>query len=125
MEDLQAANAASVDQAAMTARVYADAERAFGGQATAVVLERCARDAVADLWVEGIRITTYVPVLALRHVRDMLGRGEPPPVDVQVQVEVQKATDAPQAVYAGAAIAADRGLTDFDILTDRDTLTPD
>jgi hypothetical protein len=121
VEDLQTASAASVDQAAMTARVYADAERVFGGQAPAVVLERCAHDAVADLWVEGIRITSFVPVLALRHVRDMLRSTQPPAVDIQVQTE----TDAPQAVYAGATTAAGRGLTDVDVLTDRDTLTPD
>lgn len=117
MDDLRAANAASVDQVAMTARVYADAERAFGGQATAVVLERCARDAVADLWVEGIRITSFVPVLALRHVRDMLGRDQPPAVEA--------APHRSRAVYAAAAVASDRGLTDLDVLTDRDTLTPD
>ena len=119
MDDLLAPNAASIDQVAMTARVYADAERAFGGQATAVVLERCARDAVADLWVEGIRITSFVPVLALRHVRDMLGNAKPP------AVAVETATVAPHAVYAGATVATERGLTDFDVLTDRDTLTPD
>lgn len=118
MDDLQAANAVSVDQVTMTARVFADAERAFGGQATTVVLERCARDAVADLWVEGIRITSFVPVLALRHVRDMLGRDQPP------AVAIETATSTPIAVYTGAT-ATDRGLTDFDILTDGDTVTPD
>ncbi len=117
MDDRQAANAAPVDLAAMTALVYAEAERAFGAQASAVVLERCARDAVADLWVEGIRITNFVPVLALRQVRDMLDRGVLP--------VVQTEPGATSAAEAGTAVAASRGLTDRDVLTDHDTLTPD
>ena len=65
--------------AAMTARVLSDARRAWGDEANGPLLEHCARGAVADLWRDSIRVKTFVPVLALRQIRDMLDqRGEGP-----------------------------------------------
>jgi hypothetical protein len=61
-----------VTPASMTARVLSDARRAFGNRADEHVLERYASQAVAGLWRESIKVTTFVPVLALRQVRDML-----------------------------------------------------
>jgi hypothetical protein len=61
---------------AMTARVLTDAKRAFGDEVEAPLLERYARDAVTSLWRDSIRVTTFVPVLALREIREMLdGQG--------------------------------------------------
>jgi hypothetical protein len=61
--------------AAMTARVLADAKRAFGGKADEAVLERFAKDAVDELCHGSIKVTTFVPVLAMRRVRELLETG--------------------------------------------------
>jgi hypothetical protein len=62
--------------AAMTARVLVDAKRTFGEVADVDVLERYVEHAVAGLWQETIKVKTFVPVLAMRQIRDMLERGE-------------------------------------------------
>jgi hypothetical protein len=62
--------------AAMTARVLADARRSFNGIDDAV-LEQFAREAVAELCGDSIKVTTFVPVLAMRRVRDLLQAGQP------------------------------------------------
>jgi hypothetical protein len=59
----------------MTARVLADAKRAFGGKADEAILERFAKDAVDELCRGSIKVTTFVPVLAMRRVRDLLETG--------------------------------------------------
>ena len=56
--------------AAMTARVLNDATRTFGDAADVPFLELCAREAVADLWQDSIKVKTFVPVLALRQIRE-------------------------------------------------------
>ena len=61
--------------AAMTARVFADAKRAFSGKADEAVLERMAGDAVDELCRGSIKVTTFVPVLAMRRVRELLELG--------------------------------------------------
>ncbi len=61
--------------AAMTARVFADAKRAFSNVADEAVLEQFARDAVDELCRGSIKVTTFVPVLAMRRVRDLLEAG--------------------------------------------------
>jgi hypothetical protein len=70
--------------AAMTARVFADAKRAFSGMANEADLERIARDAVDDLCGGSIKVTTFVPVLAMRRVRDLLEAG---PVTLEATAE--------------------------------------
>jgi hypothetical protein len=61
--------------AAMTARVLADAKRTFSDVVDEAVLERFARDAVDELCRGSIKVTTFVPVLAMRRVRDRLQSG--------------------------------------------------
>ena len=58
------------------ARVLNDARRAFGDVVDAPMLERYAQQAVADLWRDSIKVRGFVPVLALRQIRDMLERRE-------------------------------------------------
>ena len=53
------------------ARVLKDAQRSLDGVAPAD-LERCVQVAVSNLWTEQTRVTTFIPVLALRDVREML-----------------------------------------------------
>ncbi len=60
--------------AAMTERVIREAKQAFGDRADEPRLEQCAREAVAGLWRDSIAVKTFVPVLALRQVREMLER---------------------------------------------------
>lgn len=67
--------------ASMTARVLNDARRAWGDEIEAPLLERCAREAVADLWRDSIRVRTFVPVLALRQIREMLEQGGRTPAE--------------------------------------------
>lgn len=71
---------------AMAKRVLTDARRAFGDEVEEPLLERYAHEAVASLWQESIRVKTFVPVLALREIREMLdGRG---PIEVTAGVSV-------------------------------------
>ncbi|MEA2514570.1 MAG: hypothetical protein QOF01_4662 [Thermomicrobiales bacterium] len=58
--------------AAMTARVFADAKRAFSDLADEAMLERFAHQAVDELYRDSTTVTTFLPVLALRRVRDLL-----------------------------------------------------
>ena len=67
--------------ASMTARVLNDARRAWGQEVDAPELERYAREAVADLWRDSIKVRTFVPVLALRQIRDMLDQRGPAPTE--------------------------------------------
>jgi len=55
---------------AMAERVFADACRAFNGDPAE--LEPIVRTAVDELWSGDIKVKTFVPVLALRRVRDEL-----------------------------------------------------
>jgi hypothetical protein len=60
------------DQALMADRVVADAKRLYGSLVNDVVLEQHAREATAEIWTDSIRVTHFVPVLALRRVRETL-----------------------------------------------------
>lgn len=72
MEGFPGQRDASNTAATMTARVLTEAKRAFGDRADEPRLERFAREAVDDLWRESIVVTSFVPVLALRRIRDLL-----------------------------------------------------
>ena len=61
-----------VTPATMADRVTSDAQRHFGHLAESAVLEQCAQAAVADLWQDSIKVTRFVPLLALRQVKEML-----------------------------------------------------
>jgi len=55
------------------ARVLKDAQRSMGGVAPAE-LEQYVQVAVSNLWTEQPRVTSFIPLLALREVREMLER---------------------------------------------------
>lgn len=65
---------------AVTARVVIDAKRTFGTVADEEFIERCARDAVEELWRDSVKVTSFVPVLAMRRIRDEVDALEPRPV---------------------------------------------
>jgi hypothetical protein len=66
------------DEAAMAERVVTYAVRTYGDRVSHDLLERWAREAVASVWGEGPSVTKYVPMLALRlvkeHVREHAGK---------------------------------------------------
>lgn len=66
-------------EAQITARVVADAKR-FHHDLAEDVVEQCARQAVTELWTGSIKVTTFVPLLALRRVRETLAAEDPCPV---------------------------------------------
>lgn len=65
-------NEQTPDRALMCDRVVADAKRLYGCLVNDVVLEQHAREATAEIWTDAIRVTHFVPVLALRRVREKL-----------------------------------------------------
>jgi hypothetical protein len=65
-------NEQAPDRALMADRVVADAKRLYGSLVNDVVLEQHAREATAEIWTDSIRVTHFVPVLALRRVRETL-----------------------------------------------------
>ncbi|MDQ3693705.1 MAG: hypothetical protein M3464_08760 [Chloroflexota bacterium] len=58
--------------ATMATRVLKDARRAFGDEVHPSDLERYATEAVTGLWRDSIKVTSFVPVLAMRQIREML-----------------------------------------------------
>jgi hypothetical protein len=63
------------DRDLMSDRVIADAKRLYGSLVNDVLLEQHAREATAEIWTDPIRVTHFVPVLALRRVREKLAAG--------------------------------------------------
>lgn len=57
-------------------RVTVDAKRQYGAVIAPLVLERYARVAVETLCTEATRVRSFVPVLAMRQIRDMLSSSE-------------------------------------------------
>jgi hypothetical protein len=56
-------------------RVAADAEAIYGDQAPDPAwIEAKARQAVEELWTDDLRIRAFVPVLAMRRVRELVDR---------------------------------------------------
>jgi hypothetical protein len=56
----------------MANRVLKDARRTYGDEIEVEQLQMYAEAAVADLWRDSIKVTSFVPVLAMRLIRDML-----------------------------------------------------
>jgi hypothetical protein len=77
MERLYGLQQSVPNPAAMTTRVLNDAKRTYGEVTDDAFLERCASDAVAEIWGASIKVTTFVPVLAMRLVRDAVVGGAP------------------------------------------------
>ncbi len=65
--------------ATMSARVMADAQRSFAADVDSAVLERRVHEVVSLLWTESTKVTTFIPVLALRDLRDQLDSDLRPP----------------------------------------------
>jgi hypothetical protein len=59
--------------ASVADRVLTDAQRSFGARLDAAMLEKEVHDVLSGLWSESTRVTTFIPVLALRELRDRLG----------------------------------------------------
>jgi len=57
---------------AITARVVLDAKRAFSAVRDEERVERVARQAVEEFWNSKVKVTTFIPVLAIRRIRDLL-----------------------------------------------------
>lgn len=57
---------------ALIDRVAGDAKRQYGERIDPALLERYARLAVETLCTESTRVRSFVPVLAMREIRDML-----------------------------------------------------
>ena len=55
--------------ATMSARVLADAQRSFG-EVDATVLEQHVHEVVSLLWTESTKVTSFIPLLALRDLRE-------------------------------------------------------
>jgi hypothetical protein len=62
----------------VTEKVLADARRSFASDVDATLLERQVREIVAQLWTDSTTVTTFIPVLALRDLRDRLDNGHEP-----------------------------------------------
>jgi hypothetical protein len=85
MEGLFGQRESSKSPAAMTARVAADARRAFRSRADDVVIDQYVLQAVNEFALDTVRVTTFVPVLALRRVRELLEAN--PEATLEVAVE--------------------------------------
>ena len=72
METLVGQDRAATPEA-MRQRVLGEARRAFAnGAVSESDLEHCVAAAVSGLWTERTRVTSFIPVLALREVRTLL-----------------------------------------------------
>ncbi len=59
---------------AMRSRVFSEARRSYPDGISDADLERCVEQAVSDVWTDQTRVTSFIPVLALRQVRLLLER---------------------------------------------------
>lgn len=59
-------------------RIYTDALRTFAGDCTPEELKGYVSAAVTSLWTDETRVTTFIPVLAMREVRAMLATDHHP-----------------------------------------------
>ena len=68
-------NGSAPTAASVAEKVVADAQRSFASDVDATLLERQVHEIVAQLWTESTKVTTFIPVLALRDLRDRLNNG--------------------------------------------------
>ena len=71
-------NGSAPTVASVSEKVVADAQRSFAADVDATLLERQVHEIVAQLWTESTKVTTFIPVLALRDLRDRLNDGHGP-----------------------------------------------
>ncbi len=74
------ANGSPSERTAIVARVVTDAKHLYRDLADEVVLEQCAHRAMDEIWTSSIRVTSFVPVLALRQIREVLAGAERRPI---------------------------------------------
>lgn len=75
MDTFRSQTESSVSQGALIERVTSDAKRAFSAEDEAF-LEACAEQVVDEICGDSIRVTAFVPVLAMRRIRDIVGNRE-------------------------------------------------
>ncbi len=80
MEAVIEAAETTMTRTKMTERVLADACRSFASGVDVDVLQGQIAQIVDGLWTESTRVTTFIPVLALRDLRELVevqreGRG--------------------------------------------------
>jgi len=71
MEGLPGAHEPLQTADAVAQRLAADAKRSFVGVLDDF-LDQCAQDAVREIWDDSVKVTTFVPVLAMRRMREIL-----------------------------------------------------
>jgi hypothetical protein len=74
MESTRSLQQSALTPGAITARVVLDAKRAFSTGRNEERIERVARQAVEEFWSDQVqvKVTTFIPVLAIRRIRDLL-----------------------------------------------------
>lgn len=77
METLLGGQEALRSADAVMRRVLVDAKRNFEGIADDAFLEAAAREAVSELWQDSVKVTSFIPVLAMRRMREIVFEHEP------------------------------------------------
>jgi hypothetical protein len=72
MESTRGLQQSALTPGAITVRVVLNAKRAFSTGRNEERIERVARQAVEEFWSNKVKVTTFIPVLAIRRVRDLL-----------------------------------------------------
>ncbi len=73
MEPLLGESNATLSVESVRAKVVAEACKRYAGRGVRTDVEAAANRAVDELLSEGVRVTAFIPVLALRKVREELG----------------------------------------------------
>lgn len=81
MDTLLGSNESLKSEDAMTRRIVIDAKRAFDGAADESLLETAAQEAVRALWQDSIKVTTFIPVLAMRRIREIVNAQDTTPAE--------------------------------------------
>lgn len=84
MEQLSGQRDALRSITAVKVRVASDAKRAYQQINDDAFFERCADSAVDELWPSSVKVTTFIPVLAMRRIRDMVDQHHPPATKLSV-----------------------------------------
>lgn len=64
----------TVTPESMRTRVFSEARRSFPDGISDADLERCVEQAVSGIWTDETRVTSFISVLALREVRQLVER---------------------------------------------------
>lgn len=67
-----AGQVATIDS--VTARIVADAQRSFAAHVDTPLLEQQVHEVVSLLWNDATKVTSFIPVLALRDLRERVER---------------------------------------------------